>query len=239
MAIIEARSLRKVYDAEGAQTVAVDDVSLKVNAGEFVAIMGPSGSGKSTLLHILGFLDRYTSGTYIFDGKEMSDHTEDELAHIRNHKMGFVFQSFNLLSRTSVLDNVKLPLLYSSVPESKWDKLAKDAIETVGLSHRLAHYSAQLSGGEKQRVAIARALVLSPQVIFADEPTGNLDSKSGQIVMRTIQKLNEEQGHTIILITHETHTAEHAERILHITDGRIDKDEKVVRRRKASDEFEK
>ncbi len=239
MAIIEAKSLRKVYGVAESETVAVDDVSLSVKAGEFVAIMGPSGSGKSTLLHILGFLDRYTSGTYLFDGKEMSDYSEDELAHIRNHKMGFVFQSFNLLSRTTVLDNVKLPLLYSNIPESKWDGLAMKAVETVGLEHRIHHHSSQLSGGERQRVAIARALILSPQVIFADEPTGNLDSKSGQIVMKTIQRLNEEQGHTIILITHETHTAEHAERILHIMDGRLEKDEKIIKRRHATDEFEK
>lgn len=239
MAIIEAKSLRKVYGAEESETVAIEDVSLSVKAGEFVAIMGPSGSGKSTLLHILGFLDRYTSGTYFFDGKEMAEYSEDELAHIRNRKMGFVFQSFNLLSRTTVLENVKLPLLYSDFPESKWEKMAMNAIETVGLTHRTHHSSSQLSGGERQRVAIARALILSPQVIFADEPTGNLDSKSGQIIMRTIQRLNEEQGHTIILITHETHTAEHAERILHIMDGRLEKDEKVSRRRRATDEFEK
>ncbi|MGC9599084.1 MAG: ABC transporter ATP-binding protein [Minisyncoccia bacterium] len=239
MALIEAKSLRKVYGSEGAETVAVEDVSLSVNAGEFVAIMGPSGSGKSTLLHILGFLDRYTSGTYVFDGKEMSEYSEDELAHIRNHKMGFIFQAFNLLARSTVLENVKLPLLYSDIPEAQWNDMAMKAIETVGLTHRMHHQSYQLSGGERQRVAIARALILSPQVIFADEPTGNLDSKSGQAVMRTIQRLNEEQGHTIILITHETHTAEHAERILTILDGRIDSNEKVAKRRHATDIFEK
>jgi putative ABC transport system ATP-binding protein len=239
MSLIEAKSLRKVYGEEGTETVAVDDVSLTIDAGDFVAIMGPSGSGKSTLLHILGFLDRYTSGTYAFDGKEMSKYTEDELADIRNRKMGFIFQSFNLLSRTSVLENVKLPLLYSHIPEAQWNDLAMKAIEIVGLAHRLKHNSAQLSGGEKQRVAIARALVLSPQVIFADEPTGNLDSKSGQVVMETIQKLNEEQGHTIILITHETHTAEHAERILLLKDGRIETDQRVAKRRHATDKFEK
>ncbi len=239
MALIEAQSLRKVYGAEGAETVAVEDVSLSVKAGEFVAIMGPSGSGKSTLLHILGFLDRYTSGKYIFDGKEMSEYSEEELAHIRNRKMGFVFQAFNLLPRASVLENVKLPFLYSDIPEPQWEKLALKAVETVGLANRTHHQSYQLSGGERQRVAIARALVLEPQVIFADEPTGNLDSKSGQQVMATIQDLNEKQGHTIILITHETHTAEHAERILHILDGRLETDEKVAKRRRATDEFEK
>jgi putative ABC transport system ATP-binding protein len=201
--------------------------------------MGPSGSGKSTLLHILGFLDRYTSGTYFFDGKEMSEYSEDELAHVRNRKMGFVFQAFNLLPHATVTENVKLPLLYSDVPEAQWNELAAKAIREVGLMNREGHEAYQLSGGERQRVAIARALVLSPQVIFADEPTGNLDSKSGQAVMATIQRLNEEQGHTIILITHETHTAEHAERILTILDGRIDSERKITERRRATDEFEK
>ncbi len=239
MAIIEAKSLRKIYGDEGSETVAVEDISLSVNAGEFVAIMGPSGSGKSTLLHILGFLDRYTSGSYLFDGKEMAAYSEDELAHVRNHKMGFIFQAFNLLPRASVLENVKLPLLYSDIPEAQWEGMATKAVDAVGLTQRIHHKAFQLSGGEKQRVAIARALVLSPQVIFADEPTGNLDSKSGQAVMQTIQQLNEEQGHTIILITHETHTAEHAERILTILDGRIDTNKKVEKRRRASEIFEK
>jgi putative ABC transport system ATP-binding protein len=239
MALIEAKSLRKVYGDEDTETVAVEDISLSVKAGEFVAIMGPSGSGKSTLLHILGFLDRYTGGTYFFDGKEMSEYSEDELAHVRNRKMGFVFQAFNLLPHATVIDNVKLPLMYSDIPESKWDEMAAKAVQEVGLEHRTNHQAYQLSGGEKQRVAIARALVLSPQVIFADEPTGNLDSKSGRAVMETIQRLNEEQGHTIILITHETHTAEHAERILTILDGRIDNERIITARRRPSDEFEK
>lgn len=239
MALIEVNSLRKVYASEAVETVALDGVSFKVEKGEFVAIMGPSGSGKSTLLHILGFLDHYTSGEYFFDGKEMSDYSEDELALVRNQKMGFVFQSFNLLSRTSVLENVKLPLLYSRVPEAQWDKLATKAIEAVGLTHRLHHLPSQLSGGERQRAAIARALVLNPQVIFADEPTGNLDSKSGQMVMETIQDLNEKHGHTVVLITHETYTAEHARRIIRLKDGKIEKEEKVVQRRRAKDRFEK
>ncbi|MEK7212553.1 MAG: ABC transporter ATP-binding protein, partial [Patescibacteria group bacterium] len=180
MSLIEVDSLRKTYTNEDVETHALDGVSFAIEPGEFLAIMGPSGSGKSTLLHILGFLDRYTSGEYFFDGKEMSDYVEEEMAHVRNKKMGFVFQSFNLLPRTSVLNNVKLPLLYSGVPEHRWDKMAKEAVEAVGLSHRLHHVPSQLSGGEKQRVAIARALILTPQIIFADEPTGNLDSKSGQ-----------------------------------------------------------
>ena len=239
MAIIEAKSLRKVYGASETETVAVNELSLTVKTGEFVAIMGPSGSGKSTLLHILGFLDRYTTGQYFFDGREMSAYSEDELAHIRNRKMGFIFQSFNLLPRTSVLDNIKLPLFYSDVPEAKWDSMARKAAESVGLAHRLVHEPSQLSGGERQRAAIARALVLAPQVIFADEPTGNLDSKSGKAVMRTIQELNEKEGHTVILITHETHTAEHAERIITLLDGKIESDVKVGKRRRAEEDFEK
>ena len=230
-AIIDARSLGRVYASEGVDAVALQDVSLVVRRGEFIAIMGPSGSGKSTLLHILGFLDRYTSGSYFFDGKEVMEYTDDERAHIRNRKMGFVFQSFNLLSRTSVLENVKLPLFYSDVPESQWEKRAHEAIASVGLEHRLHHQPSQLSGGEKQRAAIARALVTHPQVIFADEPTGNLDSKSGLLVMQTLQHLNEEQGHTIVLITHETYTAEHAERIVRLLDGTVESDTKVTHRR--------
>ena len=214
-------------------------MSFTINEGEFVAIMGPSGSGKSTLLHILGFLDEHTAGVYRFDGKTIGDYSKEEIAHVRNKKMGFVFQAFNLLGRTSVLENVKLPLLYSGVKKSLRDELALKAIETVGLSHRVNHESSQLSGGEKQRVAIARALVNKPNVIFADEPTGNLDSKSGQMVMEFIQKLNEEEGHTIILITHETYTAEHAQRIIHILDGKIESDKKVDRRHNARDHFKK
>jgi putative ABC transport system ATP-binding protein len=239
MELIEVKSLRKVYAAEGIETVALDGVSFNVAKGEFVAIMGPSGSGKSTLLHILGFLDRYTSGKYFFDGKEMSEYSEEELAQVRNQKMGFVFQSFNLLPRRSVLENVKLPLLYSPLPEAKWDELAIRAIETVGLGKRAHYLPSQLSGGERQRAAIARALVLNPQVIFADEPTGNLDSKSGQMVMETMQELNEKQGHTIVLITHETYIAEHAQRIIRLKDGKIEREEKVAHRHRAKDHFEK
>ena len=237
--IIEVSHLRKVYASEGVEAVAVADVSLAIQKGEFVAIMGPSGSGKSTLLHILGFLDRYTSGEYLFDGKEMSEYSEEEMAHVRNRKMGFVFQSFNLLGRTSVLENVKLPLLYSGIPESQWQKRAEKAIRAVGLEHRMEHHPSQLSGGEKQRAAIARALVTDPQVIFADEPTGNLDSKSGQLVMETIQHLNEDLGHTVILITHETYTAETAERVIRLHDGLVASDERVKHRRQAKEQFEK
>lgn len=233
MPLIKAVSLTKEYISEGVSTPALTNVSFEIKKGEFVAIMGPSGSGKSTLLHILGFLDQYTGGKYLFEDKEAATYSEEELAEIRNRKMGFVFQSFNLLPRTSVLDNVKLPLLYSNIPESQWDERARDAIETVGLSHRLTHHPGQLSGGEKQRAAIARALVNEPEVIFADEPTGNLDSKSGQIVMETLQNLNNKHAHTIILITHETDTAEHAERIIRMRDGMIESDLKVSNRKSA------
>jgi putative ABC transport system ATP-binding protein len=237
MALIEVKNLVKDYTEGDTTTKVLKGVSFSVNKGEFVAIMGPSGSGKSTLLHMLGFLDDPTSGEYIFDGQPRSSFTELEVSHLRNTKIGFIFQSFNLLPKTSVLENVKLPLLYSKVPRDQWDTKALKAIDAVGLSHRLAHESSELSGGEKQRVAIARALVNDPEVIFADEPTGNLDSKSGKVVMDIIQKLNEEDGHTVMLITHETFTAEHAERIIRIYDGEIAGDEKVLNRRKATDEF--
>lgn len=238
MFLIEVRNLKKIYGEDGVETSALDGVTFNIKKGEFVAITGPSGSGKSTLLHMLGFLDRHTSGEYFFNGKGIDNYNGEELAHVRNKEMGFVFQSFNLLSRASVLENVKLPLLYSEVKESSWEELALKAIENVGLNHRVNHECAKLSGGEKQRVAIARALVVDPQIIFADEPTGNLDSKSGQMIMEIIQKLNEKQGRTVILITHETYTAEHAQRIIHIVDGKIDSDKKVSHRHN-SDEFKK
>jgi putative ABC transport system ATP-binding protein len=235
MSLIEIKNLKKIYDDSEDGTLALDNVSFNIEDGEFAAIMGPSGSGKSTLLHILGFLDKYTSGEYKFDGKLAGDYSDNELAFIRNQKMGFIFQSFNLLAKTSVWENVKLPLLYSGIKESEWNKRAEKAIESVGLKHRINYDSSRLSGGEKQRVAIARALVNNPQVIFADEPTGNLDSKSGQMVMEIIQKLNEEEGHTVILITHETYTAEHAQRIIKIKDGKIESDQKVEHRHKAQE----
>ena len=225
------KNLEKKYHDEQVATNVLKKVSFEIPEGQFVAIMGPSGSGKSTLLHILGFLDKATGGEYIFDGKNLEDYNEEEVAHVRNKKLGFIFQSFNLLPRTTVLENVKLPLTYSGVKEELWDEMAKEAIESVGLTHRLDFEPSQLSGGEKQRVAIARALVNKPQVIFADEPTGNLDSKSGELVMDIIQKLNRDRGHTIILITHETYTAEYAERIIRLRDGVIESDEKVKERR--------
>ncbi len=236
MPVIETKNLEMIYHTDGVDTPALRGIDFKVEKGEFVAIMGPSGSGKSTLLQILGFLDKHTGGEYRFDGKTIDDYSKEEIAHVRNKKMGFIFQAFNLLARATVLENVKLPLLYSDIPESLWDEMAMKAIESVGLSHRVNYESSKLSGGEKQRVAIARALVNNPQIIFADEPTGNLDSKSGQMVMEIIQKLNEESGHTVILITHETYTAEHAQRIIRLRDGLIESDKRVEHRH-ASGEF--
>lgn len=231
MAVIQVKNLGKVYSNEGAKTDALRNVSFEINKGEFVAIMGPSGSGKSTLLQILGLLDDYTTGTYHFSGKNIKDYNQEEIANIRNEKMGFVFQSFNLLPNISVLENVKLPLLYSEVPEKEWESRAREAVIAVGLEHRMLHDAKLLSGGEKQRVAIARALVNNPEVIFADEPTGNLDSKSGQAVIEIIQRLNRDYGHTVVLITHETYTAEYAERIIRLHDGEIESDKKVENRR--------
>lgn len=228
MPIIEVKKIIKIYDDGTIKTPVLHGISFSIERGEFVAIMGPSGSGKSTLLHLIGFLDDYTDGSYLFNGKEAKAYTGDEVAHIRNEKLGFVFQSFNLLAHSTVLENVKLPLLYSNIPEEEWDNRALKAIESVGLSHRTSFDSSQLSGGERQRVAIARALVCEPEVIFADEPTGNLDSKSGGIIIDILQRLSKENGHTIILITHETHTAEHAERIIRLKDGLVESDTKVA-----------
>lgn len=233
MPLIEIHNLEKVYTEGESETHALCGVSFNIKEGEFVAIIGPSGSGKSTLLHILGFLDKQTSGTYLFEGKGLEDYSENQVAKVRNKKMGFIFQAFNLLPRTTVLENVKLPLSYSGLKESLWNEMARKAIEQVGLSHRANYETSQLSGGERQRVAIARALVNNPQIIFADEPTGNLDSKSGGGVMEIIEKLNN-QGHTIILITHETYTAEYAERIIKLKDGLLESDEKVGERRKGT-----
>ncbi len=235
--IIEVKNLKKAYHDGVTETVALSGVTFNVRKGEFVAIMGPSGSGKSTLLHLLGLLDTPTSGHYSFNGKQVTSYSGDELAQIRNKEIGFVFQSFNLLARTTVLENVKLPLVYSDVPEHEWDERATKAIEDVGLGHRIGHHQAELSGGERQRVAIARALVTNPEVIFADEPTGNLDSKSGKIVMSIIQKLNEKEGKTIVLITHETSTAEHSERIIRLKDGELESDKQVKGRLTADDEY--
>ena len=223
--LIELKKIIKNYDNGGVITKVLHGVDLEVEEGEFVAIMGPSGSGKSTLMHIIGFLDRPTEGEYYFDGENISNFTDDDLARIRNERIGFVFQSFNLLPRTSVLDNVMLPLLYGADKKGHASK-AKAALEAVGLGERLHFMSNQISGGQKQRVAIARALVCNPKVIFADEPTGNLDSKSGSTVMHILEKLNKE-GRTIILVTHDINVARHSDRIVTIRDGEIVSDKKV------------
>lgn len=220
MPLIEIDSVTKTYGEGESSTTALQGVSFSIEEGEFVSIMGPSGSGKSTLLHILGLLDRPTSGTYTFAGKNTATLPDEALAAIRNEKIGFVFQAFHLLSRTSVLENVMLPLYYSTVPKKEYIPRAKQALAHVNMSHRENHVPSQLSGGEKQRVAIARALVNDPKVIFADEPTGNLDSKTGQQVMNTIDELHK-QGRTIIVITHETSAASFASRIITVGDGKI------------------
>jgi len=229
--LLEIHNLVKTYGEEELATKVLKGINFQVREGEFVAIMGPSGSGKSTLMHILGLLERPSGGLYRFAGHNVNHLSDDDLARLRNKEIGFVFQAFNLLPRTSVLENVKLPLIYSH-DKRDMDERASRVLESVGLSHRLNYYTNQISGGEKQRVAIARALVNSPSVIFADEPTGNLDSKSGVQVMRILQELNKE-GKTIILVTHETFTAEHAERIISIRDGLIASDEVVKHRRYA------
>lgn len=228
--LIQLKNITKDYENSGVITRVLRGVSLEVKEDEFLAIMGPSGSGKSTLMHIIGFLDRATSGEYFFGGENTVNFNDDELAHIRNEKIGFVFQSFNLLPRTTVLDNVILPLTYSN--KKNHVSLATKALENVGLGNRLNFLSNQISGGQKQRVAIARALVCDPEVIFADEPTGNLDSKSGATVMSILDRLNKE-GRTIILVTHDRHVAEHAKRIITIRDGEIISDEEVKNRRQA------
>lgn len=241
MSLINVSNLFKEYRNEEVVTPVLHSLNFEINKGEFVAIMGPSGSGKSTLMHILGLLDRPSSGIYQLDDKDVTKMTDDELANLRNHKIGFIFQAFNLLPRTTVLENVKLPLFYSHIPVREHDKMALEALKSVGLEKRLNYLSNQLSGGEKQRVAIARALVTEPDIIFADEPTGNLDSKSGGQVMGILQNLNVEKihHHTVILVTHETYTAEYAERIIKIKDGEIISDEKVINRKKAEDGLQK
>ncbi len=225
--MIEIKNVTKIYKTGPTEFFALKGVSFKIADGEFVAIMGPSGSGKSTLMHIIGALDTPTSGTYFLDGKDVSTLSEDELADIRKNKIGFVFQSFNLLPRSTVLRNVMLPLMYAGVSREERNTRAVSALKAAGLDEEhFNHLSNQLSGGQIQRVAIARALVNNPVLILADEPTGNLDTVTGEIVLGTFAKLNKEQGRTVILITHEADVAHHADRIIVIRDGQIVSDTK-------------
>lgn len=232
--MIECNNITKVYKSGSGEveTQVLKGISFKIDSGEFVAIMGPSGSGKSTLMNIIGCLDVPSGGEFILNGKNVSDLSDDELADIRKNNLGFVFQSFNLLPRATVLHNVMMPLIYSGTPKEKREAITKKALENAGLSEsHFHHYSNQLSGGQMQRVAIARALVNNPLIILADEPTGNLDTKTGEIVLATFQKLNEDQKRTVILITHERYVAEHADRIITIKDGLILSDEKNKKKR--------
>ncbi len=234
--MITVKNLGKIYADDGSETVALHDVSLEIKKGEFVSIMGPSGSGKSTLLHLLSFLDRPTGGSYAFLGKDTKNLSDGELAHIRNKEIGFVFQSFNLLSRSPVYENVEVPLIYGDLPGAKRKALIERAVESVGLKEKINVEAGRLSGGQKQRVAIARALVNDPNVIFADEPTGNLDSKSGAQIMEILEGLHT-AGRTIILVTHETYTAEFADRLIRLKDGSVESDTPTGKKHRHGKEF--
>jgi putative ABC transport system ATP-binding protein len=240
MPVISVRNLVKTYTVGEVVVRALRGADFDVEAGEFVAVTGPSGSGKSTLMHILGCLDRPTSGQYLLDGKDVSRMSKDELAAIRNRKIGFVFQGFNLLSRTTALDNVELPLLYNNTLKLKSSERhgrALEALKSVGLGERYDHFPNQLSGGQQQRVAIARALVTQPTILLADEPTGNLDTRTSIEVMDIFQTLNKERGITILLITHEMDIAEYGTRFVRFRDGRIQNDSPVLHRRDAKKEL--
>ena len=221
--LIKVSGLNKIYRTDDLELKVLSDINLHIDAGEFVAIMGPSGSGKSTLMHILGVLDLPTSGTYYLDGQNVGSLSDDELADIRNKKIGFVFQAYNLLPRTSAVENVMLPMDYAGIPDTDQLILAKRVLAMMGLSDRLDHPPNKLSGGQQQRVAIARALVMQPAIILADEPTGNIASVQAEEIIAIFQKLNAD-GHTIIMITHELNIAEHAKRIIHLFDGRVIED---------------
>lgn len=218
--MIKISHVSKIYKSGELETVALSDISFEIKKGEFVAIMGPSGSGKSTLMHILGALDQPTSGQYILDGEEMSKLSEDKLADIRNKKIGFIFQAFNLLPRTTALKNVMLPLVYAGVPKVERLERAKKYLEMVGLSDRMEHFSNQLSGGQQQRVAIARGLAMNPSILLADEPTGNIATGQAEEIMSIFKKINKD-GHTIVMITHELDIAKYAQRIIYIKDGKL------------------
>jgi putative ABC transport system ATP-binding protein len=224
--MLEIKKITKVYKMGEVLVNALRGVSFHIDKGQFVAIMGPSGSGKSTLMHIIGCLDHPSEGSFIMDGEDISKVNDNKLAEIRNKKIGFVFQQFNLLNRVNILNNIEVPLIYAGVNSKKRKKLAEQVLENVGLSNRLKHRPNEISGGEKQRAAIARALVNNPLIILADEPTGNLDSKNGEEIMKIFNKLHQE-GHTIIIVTHELEVAKYAQRIIHLHDGLIENDEVI------------
>jgi putative ABC transport system ATP-binding protein len=220
MICMELVGVSKVYQMGEVSLTALDNASLKIQKGDFVSIIGPSGSGKSTLMHILGLLDKPSKGKVLLDGAEVPFHNDAALASLRNRKIGFVFQSFNLLARTSALANVELPLIYAGVSSRKRNEMAIQALKEVGLEHRIHHYPNQMSGGERQRVAIARALINSPSIILADEPTGNLDSKSGSEILRLFKELHQ-KGNTIVLVTHDQDIAKMAQKIIRVKDGKV------------------
>jgi len=222
--LIELKGIEKIYEIGTVKVPALKEIHLNIDKNEYVAIMGPSGSGKSTLMNILGCLDTATSGTYLLNGINVSEMTDDQLAEIRNREIGFVFQTFNLLPRANALHNVELPLIYNGTPASKRKALAKEALAKVGLADRMDHKPNELSGGQRQRVAIARALVNNPSIILADEPTGNLDSRTGEEIMEIFETLHE-NGNTIVLVTHEEYIAEHSDRIIRLRDGLVERDE--------------
>lgn len=221
--MIKVNNISKIYKTGEVEVVALDNVSFEIKKGEFVAIMGPSGSGKSTLMHILGALDLPTSGKYLLDGEDIGKLSDDQLAEIRNKKIGFVFQSFNLLPRTTALRNTSIPMIFAGIPKEKRLNRAKKYLRMMGLEDRLNHTPNQLSGGEQQRVAIARAMSMNPSILLADEPTGNIATTQGEEIMKIFKNLNK-QGHTIVMITHEAPIAEHAKRIIYLRDGKIVKD---------------
>lgn len=228
--MITVKNLVKAYKAGKEDLVVLKSLNLHVEKGEYIALMGPSGSGKSTFLNMLGCLDNITSGEYYLDGKEISTLTDDELAVVRNEKIGFVFQAYNLLGKLTALENVELPAIYKGMNKKEREKRAKELLKEVELEHRISHTPTEMSGGQKQRVAIARSLMNNPQIILADEPTGNLDSKSGEEILKIFKKLND-SGVTIIMVTHEEDVAQHTKRIVRLKDGVIYSDEKVLERR--------